>query len=58
MENLIVWVIVAGALGFTIKGFIKTYKGEGGCGCSGSCSGCTGRDSDGPCDPGKMFPYQ
>ena len=55
MENLIVWLIVAGALVFMIKGFIKAYKGEGGCGCSGGCGGCSDRDQSGSCDPGKVF---
>jgi len=57
MENLIVWIIVAGAFVFTIRGFIKSYKGDGGCGCSGSCSGCVGRDRDPheSCDPDKAF---
>jgi len=43
MENFIVWLIVAAAIVFMIKGFVKTYKGEGGCG--GSCGGCTGCDA-------------
>ncbi len=52
---MIVWLIVAGALVFMIKGAINAYKGEGGCGCSSSCSGCSGRDSGGACDLGKEF---
>lgn len=55
MENLVVWIIVAGALMFTIKGFIKTYKGDGGCGCSGSCGGCSGQSRDNTCDTDHPF---
>ncbi|MDD9305264.1 MAG: FeoB-associated Cys-rich membrane protein [Desulfobacter sp.] len=53
MENLIVWLIVAGAFGFIIKGFVKTYKGEGGC--TGNCSGCTGKGPGNACDPDNIF---
>jgi len=40
MDNILVGIIVAGALGFCIRSFIKTYKGQGGCNCSsgGGCS--------------------
>ncbi len=40
MENLLVGVIVAGALAFCIRSFVKLYKGEGECGCASSC-GCS-----------------
>ncbi|MCG8636364.1 MAG: FeoB-associated Cys-rich membrane protein [Desulfobacterales bacterium] len=40
MENIIVGVIVALALGFSIRAFVRIYKGEGECGCGSSC-GCS-----------------
>ncbi len=40
MENLLVGIIVAGALAFCIRSFVKMYKGEGECGCGSSC-GCS-----------------
>ena len=46
MENILVCLIVAAALVFIVRGFVKTYKGEGGCGCAGGCTGCHGRDAD------------
>jgi len=39
MDNILVGIIVAGALVFCIRKFIKTYKGEGGCNCSSGCGG-------------------
>ncbi|MCD4677269.1 MAG: FeoB-associated Cys-rich membrane protein, partial [Desulfobacula sp.] len=33
MDLIIVGIIVVGAVIFSIRGFIKTYKGEGGCSC-------------------------
>jgi hypothetical protein len=39
METLIVIIIVAGAIAFTAKRFIKIFKGEKSCGGSGcACS--------------------
>ncbi len=38
MDNLIVGIVVAGALVFCIRSFIKTYRGQGGCNCSSGCS--------------------
>ena len=40
MDLIIVTLIVAAAVGFTVKSFLKIYKGEGGCSCDagGSCS--------------------
>ncbi len=48
MDLLIVGIIVAGAVIFTVRGFIKVYKGEDRCGCSSGCS-CP---SKGNCDQG------
>ncbi len=42
MDVIIVGMIVAGAVVFTIKSFIKIYKGETSCSC-GECS-CTAKD--------------
>ncbi|MCG8565713.1 MAG: FeoB-associated Cys-rich membrane protein [Desulfobacterales bacterium] len=40
LENLIVWAVVAIAIFFTLRSFVKIYKGDGGCNCSceGGCS--------------------
>ncbi len=43
MENILVIIIVAGAIGFTIRGFIRAYKGESTCNCGG-CS-CSSKDN-------------
>ncbi|MFH2060027.1 MAG: FeoB-associated Cys-rich membrane protein [Pseudomonadota bacterium] len=37
MDSLIVGIIIVGALIFTVRGFIKAYKGESSCNCGG-CS--------------------
>ncbi|MCF6247247.1 MAG: FeoB-associated Cys-rich membrane protein [Desulfobacula sp.] len=42
MDLLIVSIIVAIAIGFTLKSFVKIYKGEDSCGCGG-CS-CSSKD--------------
>lgn len=42
MENIIVGIIVAAALVFSIRSFIRIYKGKESCGCGSSCG----------CDPG------
>lgn len=39
MENLIVGLIVAAALFFSVRSFIRIYNGKGSCGCGDSC-GC------------------
>ncbi|MCG8617029.1 MAG: FeoB-associated Cys-rich membrane protein [Desulfobacterales bacterium] len=56
MENFIVGLIVAAALGFTIRSFVRMYKGEGECGCgsTSNCSGCASRADDG-CAEHKEF---
>lgn len=47
MDTFIVAVIVAVALGFTIRGFVKIYRGEERC----SCGGCScGSNSSCPKD--------
>ncbi|WDP92786.1 MAG: FeoB-associated Cys-rich membrane protein [Desulfobacter sp.] len=48
MENIIVGLVVAAAFAYVIKGLVKTWKGEGGCNCSGGCGGCPG--SAGSCN--------
>ncbi|MBU1194365.1 MAG: FeoB-associated Cys-rich membrane protein [Proteobacteria bacterium] len=42
MELFIVIIIVAAALFFCIKSFVKIYKGEDSCGCGSDCS-CPGK---------------
>jgi hypothetical protein len=39
MGNIIVGLIVAVALFYTIRRMIKTFKGQSSCGCG--CEGCT-----------------
>ena len=51
-ENIIVWVIVVVAVGFSLKSMIKIYKGDGGCNCS--CSGECSSDAK----KGKSCEYQ
>lgn len=41
MGNIIVGLIVAVALFYTVRRMIKTFKGESSCGCGSSCDGCT-----------------
>ncbi|MBU8910403.1 MAG: FeoB-associated Cys-rich membrane protein [Desulfobacterales bacterium] len=48
MDLIIVGMIVAGAVIFTVRGFIKSYKGEGDCSCKDGCSSCS---SKGSCSP-------
>lgn len=48
MENFIVWLVVIGAVAYTIKGLVKTWKGQSGCHCSSNCTGCAG--NHGSCD--------
>tara|TARA_B100000614_G_scaffold79270_1_gene70756 strand:+ start:1016 stop:1195 length:180 start_codon:yes stop_codon:yes gene_type:complete len=56
MENLLVGLIVAAALAFTVRSFVRMYKGKGECGCgsASNCSGCASRTDDG-CDEQKEF---
>jgi len=42
MDGILVGIILAGAFVFTVKSFIKIYKGETSCSC-GECS-CTAKD--------------
>ena len=44
MDTIVVAVIVAAAVGFTINRFVKIYKGEGGCSCDSGCA-CSSKDS-------------
>ncbi|MFA5905138.1 MAG: FeoB-associated Cys-rich membrane protein [Desulfobacula sp.] len=46
MENIIVGIIVAGAVGFMIKRFLDIWKGKKSCDCSSGCS----------CEPGGTCP--
>lgn len=55
MDNIIVGLIVAAALIFSIRSLIKAYKGEGGCNCSSSCGGCSGGGSQDDCDSDQPF---
>ncbi len=43
MDTIIVGVIVAFAIIFTVLRFVKIYKGEGSCECGGGCS-CNAKD--------------
>jgi len=43
MDQVIVALIVAVAVGLTVRSFIKTYKGESSCGCGG-CSCASNKD--------------
>ncbi len=43
MDLIIVGIIVTGAVFFSIRSFIKMYKGEGDCGCGTGCS-CSSKD--------------
>ncbi|MBA3009659.1 MAG: FeoB-associated Cys-rich membrane protein [Proteobacteria bacterium] len=52
MDTILVGIIVAWALIFSIRSVIKTYKGQGGCNCSG---GCTTKGKEGHCGQGQPF---
>jgi len=52
MENLIVYAIVAVALGFTVRHLYKLFRGEGGC-CGTSCA-CNSTNPDSCSDSDKM----
>jgi len=47
MDSLIVGIIVLAAVIFSVRSFIKTYKGEGGCSCGTGCS-CSSKED---CNP-------
>ncbi|MCK5310953.1 MAG: FeoB-associated Cys-rich membrane protein [Desulfobacteraceae bacterium] len=53
MDSIIVGIIVIAAVAFSVRSFIKIYKGEGGCSCEGGCNSCS---SNGSCKPD--FPLQ
>ena len=38
MENIIVGLIVAAALAFSVRGLVRIFKGKGGCGCAKGCN--------------------
>ena len=41
MDSVIVGIIIIGAVFFTIRSFIRTYKGESDCSCKNGCSSCS-----------------
>lgn len=48
MDNILVGIIVAAAVFFSVRSFIRTYKGQGGCNCAqGTCK--TSQDKAGHC---------
>ncbi|MBU8848399.1 MAG: FeoB-associated Cys-rich membrane protein [Desulfobacterales bacterium] len=47
MDLIIVGIIVIAAMIFSVRSFVKTYKGESGGSCGGGCS-CSSRDSCSP----------
>ncbi|RLB87014.1 MAG: FeoB-associated Cys-rich membrane protein [Deltaproteobacteria bacterium] len=57
MDNILVGIIVAMALLFCIRSFIKIYRGQGGCNCSsGNCSSsCGTREKTGHCSQVQPF---
>ena len=38
MENILVGLIVAAALFFSVRSFVRIYRGKGSCGCGGGCA--------------------
>ncbi len=44
MDIVIVGIIVAGAILFSVRSFVKIYKGEGDCSCGTGCSSCSSND--------------
>ena len=38
MESILVGVIVGGAVIYSLRRFVKIYRGEKGCSCSNGCS--------------------
>lgn len=56
MDNIFVGIIVAMALLFCIRSFVKLYRGQGGCNCSSGCGcGCGIKDKTGHCSQGQPF---
>ncbi len=49
MDSIIVGIIVIAAVIFSVRNFIKIYKGEGGCSGEGGCTSCC--SSSGSCKP-------
>ncbi|RLC04299.1 MAG: FeoB-associated Cys-rich membrane protein [Deltaproteobacteria bacterium] len=45
MDSIVVGIIVIGAVVFSVRSFIKTYKGEKGCSCGDGCSSCSPKKS-------------
>jgi hypothetical protein len=54
MDNILVGIIVAGALFFCIRSFVRTYRGQGECNCSSGC-GCSSREKQISCSQGRPF---
>ena len=48
MDSIIVGIIVIAAVAFSVRSFVKMYKGEGSCSCGEGCSTCS---SNGSCKP-------
>ncbi|MCD4740869.1 MAG: FeoB-associated Cys-rich membrane protein [Desulfobacteraceae bacterium] len=48
MDSIIVGIIVIAAVGFSVRNFVKIYKGEGSCSCREGCTTCS---SKGACKP-------
>ncbi|WP_300461881.1 FeoB-associated Cys-rich membrane protein [Desulfobacula sp.] len=44
MDEIIVGIIVAGAIIFTVKNAVNTYQGKRSCDCGSGCS-CASKDS-------------
>jgi len=38
MENILVGLIVAAALFFSVRSFVRIYRGKGSCGCGEGCA--------------------
>lgn len=45
MDLVIVGIIVLGAIIFSVRCFVKTYKGEGGCSSCGTGCSCSSKDN-------------
>jgi len=44
MDLIIVGIIVSGAILFSVRSFVKTFKGEGKCGCGTGCCSCSSKN--------------
>lgn len=53
MDIIIVGIIVAATVFFTLKRLVRLYKGEGGCSCS---EGCSSKASDSCCSENTIVP--